>query len=181
MKFFLVFPYLDTETSWSFWLWNRRRWCPCCWWRCPRRPRAEWSRARRPSRWTTPWRGGSSWSKTRSEMLRKTQFKGTVQKKKIVKNNDVQPLLFPVPIEDERNKESAETSRHQNPDREARSESGTVNNLVTDLVPGQGLDHKICAMDVSDFCPRPSSNWWNFQTNPWIQFNTNYRAQIISK
>ena len=63
--------------------------------------------------------------------------------------------------------------------REVNPEPG--NNLVTDLVPGQGLDHKICAMDVSDFCSRPSSNWWNFQTNPWIQFNTNYRAQIISK
>ena len=63
--------------------------------------------------------------------------------------------------------------------REVNPEPG--NNLVTDLVPGQGLDHKICAMDVSDFCSWPSSNWWNFQTNPWIQFNTNYRAQIISK
>ena len=46
MKFFLVFLYLDTETSWSFRRWTRRSldgvtsqpwWCPTPWWRSSRR------------------------------------------------------------------------------------------------------------------------------------------------
>ena len=64
--------------------------------------------------------------------------------------------------------------------REVNPESG--NNLVNPILSqAQGLDHKMCTMDVSDFCSRPSSKWWDFQTYPRIQFNINYRAQIIPR
>ena len=201
MKFFLVFLYLDTETSWSFWWWTRRRWCPCCWWRCPRRPRAEWSRARRPRRWTTPWWGGSSWSDPilEAKCYVRRSLKGLCRRNwrswrheirgyetwKKENRQDQRRSAPTVPGAHRRWEElgkcwNIKASKIQIEKREVNPESG--NNLVNPILSqAQGLDHKMCTMDVSDFCSRPSSKWWDFQTYPRIQFNINYRAQIIPR